>query len=58
MTAIQEFNAVFDRTIDDRPNPDLQSAMIEFANARGRHDIARRLREQFDAQRVSASRER
>lgn len=56
MTAIQEFNQDFGRSIDERPNGLLQSAMIELANERGRTDIAKRLREHFDSIRVAESR--
>lgn len=58
MTAIQEFNSAFDKDIGERPNGLLQASMIEFANARSRTDIAKRLREHFDSVRVGESRMR
>ncbi|MEY4385344.1 MAG: hypothetical protein RLY20_627 [Verrucomicrobiota bacterium] len=54
MTAIEEFNQSFGLSISAPDRAGQQEAIL-FANKRGRPDIAQKLREHFDAQRVAES---
>lgn len=58
MTAIQEFNDAFGVAVLDPVAVEEQPALTLIANRKGRTDIAQRLREHFDAQRVAQIRER
>lgn len=54
MTAIEEFNQAFGLSITAPDRAGQQEAIL-LANKRGRPDIAQKLREHFDAQRVAES---
>ena len=56
MNAVQEFNAAFEANMLEPVAVPEQQAMIFLANRRQRLDLAQRLREHFDAQRISESR--